>query len=554
MRNADSINKPLATLLMSLGLIAAGCGEAEVVSFEAPTGAVGSKGSKSDSSADAVFLDFEWDGELIANSCFNPNSTIESQVLWTVGQLNGNNSVGRTDRLEITNIETGSDSDGGCRVTYHAKMPVAWGELHNVPTSYTLTLPLDMRTSGVDRFVEQYNPQCSDFGAHDVTAGIMWYYFRPARSGCTLADEDLATMEATVFDSPIGTTGKYPEYHEIWKDDVFEIVAIFGKYKDDATTSSDAGIGAWNQFVRDVQQFMGPMGLTMEPANIPHNAGVENPEISFEASLPDGKRIVMRAFLVDSVGSADSTFWAKYEALTPSADFIVYNGHAGLGSNIRKLASKGVWKTGQYAIVFMNGCDTYAYVDSALADAHAAVNDDDDEGTKYLDIVANAMPSFFRSMPAATMALVRALTDFENPRTYEQILDKIDAHEVALVSGEHDNVYFPGFGDDTTPEPPAQDWKGFDEQGTVAKDEAMHFASPVLPAGRYEVALDGTGDADLYVRIGEAPGTELFDCRPFDAGSAEICSVDLQSDAPIHVMVVGWAASSDFKLTGTRLQ
>ena len=88
--------------------------------------------------------------------------------------------------------------------------------------------------------------------------------------------------------------------------------------------------------------------------------------------------------------------WTRYEGLTPTADYIVYNGHSGLGQNVRDLARRGAWNTGQYAIVFMNGCDTYAYIDSALAEAHADVNPDDPDGTKYLDIVANAMPSYVR--------------------------------------------------------------------------------------------------------------------------------------------------------------
>jgi hypothetical protein len=119
-----------------------------------------------------------------------------------------------------------------------------------------------------------------------------------------------------------------------------------------------------------------------------------------------------------------------------------------LGANIQKLAGKGVWATGQYSVVFMNGCDTYAYVDSALADAHAAVNDDDPDGTKYLDIVANAMPSFFRSMPLATMALVEALLKRDEPKTYEEIFKDIDKSEVVLVTGEHDNVYTPGYSEE----------------------------------------------------------------------------------------------------------
>ena len=92
----------------------------------------------------------------------------------------------------------------------------------------------------------------------------------------------------------------------------------------------------------------------------------------------------------------------------------------------------------------MNGCDTYAYIDSALADAHAEVNDDDPQGTKYLDIVANAMPSMFVSMPKATMAIFEGLLSYDAPMTYEEILASMDDYQVALVTGENDNEYRPG--------------------------------------------------------------------------------------------------------------
>ncbi len=39
----------------------------------------------------------------------------------------------------------------------------------------------------------------------------------------------------------------------------------------------------------------------------------------------------------------------------------------------------------------MNGCDTFAYVDGALAQTRAALNPDDPNGTKYMEIVTNAM-------------------------------------------------------------------------------------------------------------------------------------------------------------------
>ena len=60
---------------------------------------------RADSSALAVFLVFSWEGEVESNHCWNAEQIIKSQVLFTVGQLNGDNSVGRLDQLKVTNIE-----------------------------------------------------------------------------------------------------------------------------------------------------------------------------------------------------------------------------------------------------------------------------------------------------------------------------------------------------------------------------------------------------------------------------------------------------------------
>jgi hypothetical protein len=54
---------------------------------------------KDDSSAVALFVDFEFDGELVTDASWNREQTIEDQLLYTIGQLNGDNSVGRLDRL-----------------------------------------------------------------------------------------------------------------------------------------------------------------------------------------------------------------------------------------------------------------------------------------------------------------------------------------------------------------------------------------------------------------------------------------------------------------------
>ena len=103
-------------------------------------------------------------------------------------------------------------------------------------------------------------------------------------------------------------------------------------------------------------------------------------------------------------------------------------------------------------------------------------------------------------------------------------------------------------GGDVDPQP----WDGLSEAGTVARNEEIRFSTPVVAAGTYHFDLTGTADADLYVRIGAAPTTEQYDCRPFRTGSTESCVVELPAATDIHVMVRGWADSSSFELEGSR--
>lgn len=215
-----------------------------------------------------------------------------------------------------------------------------------------------------------------------------------------------------------------------------------------------------------------------------------------------------------------------------------------MGANIRALARKGRWLQGQYVIVLMNGCDTYAYVDAALFEAHSRVNPDDPNGTKYLDMIMNAMPGLFIELANETTTIVEGLMAYDDPRNYEKMFTEFYAPQVVLVSGEEDNVYVPGGG---------ESWEGMQDSGTVAKDEEKHYQTPVLEPGRYLFSITGTGDADLYVRIGQEPNTQLFDCRPHASGSDESCSIELTTSAAIYFMVRGYASSSDFEIIGKPL-
>ena len=164
-----------------------------------------------------------------------------------------------------------------------------------------------------------------------------------------------------------------------------------------------------------------------------------------------------------------------------------------------------------------------------------------------MDVINNAMPSYFSNMPESTLAIFDALANHAEPATYEGIFKKISSSQVILVSGEEDNVFVPGGGGGQP-----EEWAGMNEANTVAKNAETRFETPTLAAGRYVFEMTGTADADLYVRRGSAPTKSLYDCRPYKAGSKESCSVEITTPAPVHVMVRGWAASSNFTLVGAK--
>lgn len=535
------------TALLATSLLAApvaGCIDEDLYEGEE----VKAEEGKADASAGGVFLDAEFNGKLLVDSSWNDQQTIEGQLLYTVGQLNHHIAVGRIDKAIITNVQK-TTVGGKLQITYKAKLPVLWSKRNGPPADVELHLPLDMSFTGQDSFAMKYAQTCVDWGAHDVDAGSMFYYFRPEASRCSIAAADVHRVTATLTPSPAQTTGKFPEYHKIWEDNALNVVAIFGKYEDGATTSSDAGIAAYNEFIAAMKSELRDRNMTTVPATVPASPGIGTPDIEFTATLPDGKKIKVNAMLTDNIrtGLSEPTFRARYEQLSTRADFITYNGHAGLGANIKALSQAGKWVQGQYLVMFQNGCDTMAYIDSSLADAHQAVNPDDTTGYKYVDIVNNAMPAYFSDMSDASLAYIRGFLSYDDPMTYEKIMASVAAAQLNMVTGEEDNVYTPGSGG--TPVA----WAGLDESGSLARSARKTFTTPTLAEGTYEFKMTGTGDADLYVKVGRAPTTSSYDCRPYKSGSNETCRVTLAQPTTVGVMINGYATSSTFKLVGKKI-
>jgi MYXO-CTERM domain-containing protein len=384
-------------------------------------------------------------------------------------------------------------------------------------------LPTRLGEAQQAAFVTKYGTTCVDPAVGTADPGSMFLFYRPAQPGCVLAAEDVSTFTATVSDSAMNTRGKYPEYHRLWADNALEIVSMFS-HEYTTPTPGDEGVAAYDDFVWRVHQLLGELqpndSLRSEPANL-SPAGTGSSQVRLAALLPDGRSIAINVMLVGHALTDDgAAFDAWYDTLTPTADVILYNGHAGLGANVRTLMSKGSFVPEHYMIWFANGCDTFAYVDRTLVDRRALLNPEDPGGTKFMDTVTNVMAGYFRSLGPTSLTFLRALVDVRNPqlppKTYEQIFQGIDPTQVVVVTGEEDNVL--------EPLPPAPNPGGAagTSTSTSPTDPVGGSTSKGLPQG-------GAGDGPTTPSRAGANGTTKqgsSGCAvargtgPHDAGSA----------------------------------
>jgi hypothetical protein len=370
---------------------------------------------------------------------------IRAQLMYTVGLLNSRLGVADMSRLAVTVNEKAPLDDGTFAVKYAAKLLVSWPREYQILASVPLVVPARGDYASRNRFYNAYlNDQngakrCLDDSAHEVTVGIAWYYYRPGKATCPLrspAQDDrelVARFNLDLARSAENTSGKAPEYDKVWEDRKLVVTAVFGKEQFGATNDDDPGIAAYRTLYYNLFSFLGYPSTTNLRGNQYPNAANDFVALKWNFS---NATIDVQIFLVDEIKSVDEQFRSRYNARTAVSDFVSYSGHSGLGANIRALATMGRFAPNHYQIYLVNGCDTFAYVDNALRDAHQLVNPDFGPD-KYFDIITNAMPSYFHMNAASNMAVIQGL--LSRSWTYRQILAGFDQSQRAAVTGEQDN-------------------------------------------------------------------------------------------------------------------
>lgn len=141
----------------------------------------------------------------------------------------------------------------------------------------------------------------------------------------------------------------------------------------------------------------------------------------------------VKILLVDSIeGMANPEVIG---AASRDAEFIYYGGHSGYGRNIRGLVQLLEYPAGLYRLYFLDGCNSFDYMNAALNEKVKAANPGS-PASKYADVMSNALPAPFDDTPPS----VKILVAFAGSNTsYRQILADVDADTLSVVEGEEDN-------------------------------------------------------------------------------------------------------------------
>ncbi len=417
--------RPFSRALLPLLLVA--CGSAD-------TADDASGADDAITSNEAQIVDFSFDGELVAAKETDSRKAIVDQLFYTVGiltsQFDANGQVGRVALSNVTQSVEGATQT----IKYHAITPVAWPKGKTVPKTQQLVLPRD--TTKLSDFNAKYDGKC---GKDEYGQDVFWHDWNPSADGCTPDEADIVKTSARVTKDKNVTNGKYPEYDLVWQDGSFEVVAIFGE--SDGGASGDAGVAEYESFLTQVKQAL-PGATSTE--NQHGTSIVKDVTIKGTAKVQGQDRpVTVTALLVDTLYTTGPDFDTRYDPISETADMVIYNGHSELSKNTNALAAKGKVDPKKYQVFFFDSCDTYAYLDTSLTDRRRQINEDDPNGTKYLDVVTNVLPSYFSNYANSSMSLFTALVKRDTPKTYNEILTELPADQVVVVSGEDDNAFQP---------------------------------------------------------------------------------------------------------------
>ncbi len=383
----------------------------------------------------AEILDFNFEGEVLADDSITTRRSIVRQVLYAQGILRtANDASGKVGNVDIPTVTETKVTEDKKRVRYKATLPVAWPPKLRKPSTYDLQLPRDATT--LVRFNQKYDGRC---GQDEHGQEYFWHDWNPHAPKCVVDPSDVIRVQATV--SPhVQTNGKYPEYDKIWEDGRLDVVAMFGVIE--SNDANDYGYTEAQHFVDWVSKELADVHVEQHRMS---RSILADTTITGKATVGGQARDVkVDVFVIGHIALAGPDFDARYDPLTEKADLVLYNGHAQLGANTNALGRKGKVLPGKYQVFLLNGCESFALIDDTMTERRREANGPSDpEGTKFLDVITNAKPGYANNLANISYLVVKAALLADTPISYSRLISRMPESHVVVVWGEEDNAFHP---------------------------------------------------------------------------------------------------------------
>jgi hypothetical protein len=300
--------------------------------------------------------------------------------------------------------------------------------------------------------------QCTDSDPEHATWSFFWYFWDPSRSGCDHKEyKHYQTIKPVIVEKTTQTIASYPEYENMLSDGVITMTFGLGYVEDPADPKpfedADYGMYEFRRLISWVKSYAGPQavelpilqseypGYTKVPNRIGTRFQFERNGVNFDIKIVSSGR-------VDQMELFAKSFAADHD------DYFGWFGHSRVGSgfdagqfNMMLRTRPNVYSISRnYQMIYWAGCNSYSYYTKPFFDFKVDLKENDPQGTKKLDIISNALPSFFSLNARNAMVLVRALTNPLAPMSYQRIIDEIETQSNMMgidvlvnVLGDEDN-------------------------------------------------------------------------------------------------------------------
>ncbi len=265
---------------------------------------------------------------------------------------------------------------------------------------------------------------CASYNSHiDLGQSVYWYLWEPEHRGCPA--ELLQDMQVTVERVLPHNPAAYPEYDQLWADQILTAVVVFGKM-DDGDVEKDYNWRTADRFC----EWLTEAGFSEAP-----NAPLGRRFIKEVGELTE----MVDVYYPDLFHSvADYMRIHNWQQAVREHEIVIYNGHSVLGTGY---AFEAAEYPGFYQIFQVASCLSYEYyVRPVLAGKG---------GWDMVDVLSNVEPTYYTEMLPLTGTMLSMLFEgFENGGrvSWQDILAAIRGklgHTRFGVSGARGNCFTP---------------------------------------------------------------------------------------------------------------